>query len=241
MSSEPEGESTEKIDEGAEGDDESDPPPPPKQNTPKKNPPKKKPRQKGIRIQDPTAAPTPREPIDTTHLVMDPPLASAPPVPPRRSKPSAAAKGKQTTVPEDKETLNQRHARLAEQKSLEATELEKAKLLNFYATAEHKKAEVAKQLGIVHLVDAKYDTQRRLAQAEEGEKRAAAAAAARQNTGPKCREEKDPRSHGHQGRQEEGQRGTETEASSSKSSTDCPSCTCTSCPCYPTFSDHSRR
>ena len=96
-------------------------------------------------------------------------------------------------MPEDKESLSQRKARLAEQKSIEATELEKAKLLNFYAMAEHKKAEVAKQLGILHLVTEKYDTRCLMAKAAEGEQRAATTAAELERVqAPRATKEKAP-------------------------------------------------
>ena len=51
-------------------------------------------------------------------------------------------------------------------------------ILAFHATPEEKKAEFAKTYGIVHLVSAKYDTERRLKDVEAREKVAAAASAA---------------------------------------------------------------
>src|SRR4051812_4885598 len=71
-----------------------------------------------------------------TNLVTDPPLAIAAPIPPRHTKPSTSAKGKQSAVLEDKESLSQRKARIAKQKELEASDLEKAKLL--ISTASQK-------------------------------------------------------------------------------------------------------
>src|SRR4051812_37303134 len=50
-------------------------------------------------------------------------------------------------------------------------------ILAFHATYEEKKAEFAKNMGIVHLVSAKYDTERRLKEVEEREKLAADTAA----------------------------------------------------------------
>jgi len=55
--------------------------------------------------------------------------------------------------------LIQRKERLAKQQALEAEDLQKAKLFNFHSQPEHKKAQVAKQLGILHLVSEKYRRQ----------------------------------------------------------------------------------
>src|ERR1041385_4567174 len=94
-----------------------------------------------------------------TDLVTDPPISSAPPVQTQRQKPSAKSKGKQAQVAEDDETLIQRQVRLAKQKEQEDKDLINSKLLNFHSQPEHKKAQVAKQLGILHLVSEKYRRQ----------------------------------------------------------------------------------
>src|ERR1041385_2740548 len=94
-----------------------------------------------------------------TDLVTDPPISSAPPVQTQRQKPSAKSKGKQAQVAEDDETLIQRQVRLAKQKEQEDKDLINSMLLNFHSQPEHKKAQFAKQLGILHLVSEKYRRQ----------------------------------------------------------------------------------
>ena len=106
-------------------------------------------------------------------MVLDPPLASAPPVAPRLTKPTELAKGKQSIVPEEKESLAARSARLQAKQEKKEKELLDAKFRCYEAAPASQKALVAKQLKIDHLLAAKADTQCRLTQAAEGEGRAA--------------------------------------------------------------------
>ena len=62
----------------------------------------------------------------------------------------------------------------------------------FQATPEAKRAEFAKTHGIVHLVSAKYDTERHLKEVEEREKVAAAASAALEKVSEKAKEKVPP-------------------------------------------------
>ena len=141
----------------------------------------KKPAVKGISIREPEENP-PRATIDTTNLVTDAPLATAPPSK-SRAKPSAKEKGKKAAGAEDEETLAVRQDRIAKErrakeKLLQEQQIEEALLRAFEATPEEKRAEFARKNNITHLVAAKYDTQRRLKEVEVREKTAAAASAA---------------------------------------------------------------
>ena len=99
-------------------------------------------------------------------MVTDAPLATAAPVS-TRAKPSAKEKGKKAAGAEDEETLAQRQERIAKEKcskekQLHEKEIETALLRAFEATPEEKRGEFARKNKITHLVDAKYDAQRRL-------------------------------------------------------------------------------
>ena len=65
---------------------------------------------------------------------------------------------------------------MAKQQETRDEEHHKAMLMAFYADPEEKKAEFARQMGITHLVSAKYDTECRLKHVEAKEKEVAAAA-----------------------------------------------------------------
>lgn len=111
---------------------------------------------------------TSRETIDMTNIVLDPPLATAPPVK-KHLKPSAQDKGKSTAMAKERETLAQRIVVLrAKEKAFKQKELEKEKLLSYYATPDERKAAMEKQIVIEHLVATKADTQCCLAQAVGG-------------------------------------------------------------------------
>ena len=78
--------------------------------------------------------PVSRPTIDTTNIVLDPPLATAPSVP-KRVKPSAQVLGKSLVDPVDKQTLAERRARKrAEENAVKAKELEDAQLRLYAAT-----------------------------------------------------------------------------------------------------------
>ena len=166
------GDRNEEEDIGADADDESV-----KASPVVEKAPKSKPAQKAVKVDAQESVPASRPTIDTTNIVLDPPLASAPPVS-NPTKPSAQEKAKSVADPEEKETLAERKARkAAEANAAKEKEMENYLMQIYAATPSNLKADIAKQLGIEHLVAASADAKRRLEKAAEAEKVAADAAA----------------------------------------------------------------